>query len=434
MAVMDRPMAPVLPSVPKERRRNGGLSLGEACLLAFQGLVTNQLRSFLTMLGVIIGVGAVIVMVALGEGAAQATRVEMAKLGTNRLYVRPDSQQSRGVSQGQGTAVNLKLKDADRLLKLSTAIGAVAPEYRGNGVTVKSKNKNTRTDLTGTTPDYFQIRNLPIEEGRIFTQEEVDRRARVAVLGSEVKETLFADAPAVGKTIHVNGQRFLVVGVGKKVGGAPWGNRDDHVTVPITTAMKRMFGAEALNGMSVQAASEKQLAAAEDEVYTIMKRIHKLGPDDPADVRVHNQGDVVETAKQQSSFLTMLLAGVALVSLVVGGIGIMNIMLVSVTERTREIGIRKAIGAKRKDILYQFLIESVTLSVVGGVVGIILGVGVALWMGMPVDDGGMGFPMVLTPLPMIAAFGTSAVVGIFFGSYPAMQASALDPIQALRTE
>ena len=434
MAVLDRPIAPVLPSVPEAQRRRGGLSFAEACWLAYQGLVTNQLRSFLTMLGVIIGVGAVIVMVALGEGAAQATRVEMLKLGTNRLYVRPDSQRSGGVSQGQGTAVTMKLEDADHLLKLSSAIGAVAPEFRKNGASIKYNNKNTLTDVTGTTPEYFAIRNLPIEAGRVFTKAEVARRARVAILGAEVNSTLFGDAKAVGKTIRVNGQRFLVVGVGKRVGGAPWGNRDDHVTIPITTAMKRTFGGKWLNGISVQALSEKHLAAAEDEIYTIMSQLHKQGPEDPPDIMVHNQGDVVETAKEQSGFLTMLLAGVALVSLVVGGIGIMNIMLVSVTERTREIGVRKAIGAKRKDILYQFLIESVTLSVAGGVIGIVTGVCVALWMGKPVDDGGLGYPMVLTAPPMIAAFGTSAVVGIFFGIYPAMQASALDPIQALRTE
>jgi putative ABC transport system permease protein len=225
-----------------------------------------------------------------------------------------------------------------------------------------------------------------------------------------------------------------VVGVQKKQGAVPFGNKDDTVAIPITTAMRRLFRAEYIRAINAQAVSLARMKDAEEEIHQIINQAHKKGKDEPSDVRIHNQGEVVETATQQSTFLTMLLSGIAMISLVVGGIGIMNIMLVTVTERTREIGIRRAIGAKRKHILYQFLIESITLSLMGGVLGIGIGVGVAIWMGTPAESGGLGFTTHLTMAPMILSFASSALVGIFFGIYPAMKASALDPITALRHE
>jgi putative ABC transport system permease protein len=224
------------------------------------------------------------------------------------------------------------------------------------------------------------------------------------------------------------------VGVTQKRGGMMFRNPDDQISIPYTTAMFRLFGQDYLGSISVQGASEGQMMAAQEEIMEAIRKTHKTPPDEEVDIRVFNQADISESADQQGKFLTSLLAGIALVSLVVGGIGIMNIMLVSVTERTREIGIRKALGAKRKDILYQFLIESVTLSLVGGVLGIGTGIGLSVWMGKPVDEGGVGFPMALSVTPMIVSFCFSALVGVFFGIYPAMKASRLDPIEALRYE
>ena len=409
------------------------MSLGEAFRLAFQGLVANKLRAFLTMLGIIIGVSSVIIMVALGQGVAEATQATIRKLGTNVLTVMPNSQMRGGVSQGLGSQQTLKLEDVEVIKKLSPSIKAVVPEYRNSG-TLKYRNENTRTTVFGASPEYFEVRNLPLAEGRFFTADEVKRKAKVCVIGDTVRETLFGSNQATGKTVKINGQSFKVVGCTAKRGGMMFRNPDDQVTIPITTATLRVFGVDYLGSLSIQATSEDKMAAAQEEVQAAIAKAHKLPSAQDADVRVFSQADLSESAAQQSSFLTMLLAGIALVSLVVGGIGIMNIMLVSVTERTREIGIRKAIGAKRKDILYQFLIESVTLSLVGGLIGIGLGIGGSAWMARPADEGGMGFPMMVSATPIIVSFFFSAFVGVFFGIYPAMKASRLDPIEALRYE
>jgi len=404
--------------------------------IAFNGLSANKMRAFLTMLGVIIGVSAVIVMLALGEGAADATRKTIEKLGTNRMWVRPENQTVRGINQGAESGNALTLQDVELIRKRCQYAVSVAPECRGSRIRVKYKNNNTATDIYGSTPEYFKIRALSIEEGRIYTDAEVQQRARVAVLGYEVWEDLFNGNSPLGKQIRIAGQPFTVIGRLKKQGAMPYGNRDDHVAVPLTTAMHRLFGAERdrIAGMSVSAASQERMRDLEDEIQQVIAKAHHRKDTDPPIIRIHNQADLMESADQQSGFLTMLLAGIALVSLVVGGIGIMNIMLVSVTERTREIGIRKALGAKRKHILYQFLIESIALSVGGGIVGILIGVGISLWMALPNDQGGLGFPMLLTLPPIVVSFCFSGMVGIFFGIYPALKASALDPIEALRYE
>jgi ABC-type antimicrobial peptide transport system permease subunit len=246
---------------------------------------------------------------------------------------------------------------------------------------------------------------------------------------------LFGGIDPIGKFVKVNGQSFQVVGTVARRGAGGFRSPDDQITIPVTTAMRRVFGVEYLGSLSVQAVNEKKMGDAEEEMYVAAKKILKTSnTSGESDIRVFNQADLMESANQQSGFLTMLLAGIALVSLIVGGIGIMNIMLVSVTERTREIGIRKAIGAKRKDILYQFLIESITLSLLGGLMGIGGGIGISMWMARPAAEGGVGFPMMLSPEPMIISFVFSALVGVFFGIYPAFKASALDPIEALRYE
>jgi putative ABC transport system permease protein len=301
-------------------------------------------------------------------------------------------------------------------------------------VQAKHGNQNTRTTVVGSTQDYFPVRSLTIEEGRAFNDGEIERRARVAVLGADVRDELFGGATAIGRTVKVNGQSFAVVGVTKRVGSTMYGNRDDQITVPVTTAMKRLFRVDYIRSISAQAVSEERMRDAEEEVHAVIRESRRLSDDEPSPVRIHNQADLTESASEQSTFLTMLLGGIAVVSLVVGGIGIMNIMLVSVTERTREIGIRKAIGAKRRDVLYQFLLESVTLSLAGGALGVALGIGVATWFGRPESEGGLGYPMLLDMAPIVVSFGFSAFVGVFFGIYPAIKASALDPIEALRYE
>ncbi len=428
-----RPPVDTSPVSKKMSHPHRSMSLTEAFRVALEGLMANKMRSFLTMLGIIIGVSAVIVMVSLGQGVADANRAQIRKMGTNVLTVMPNRQMMGGVSQGLGTMQTLKLEDADTLRKASPLVKAVSPELRENG-TVKFQNQNTKTTIYGAGTEYFQIRNLPIAQGRIFTDSELKRRAKVVVIGDNVRDTLFGGLQPLGKTLKLNGQSFDVIGVVEKRGATGFRSPDDQVTIPITTAMFRVFGVDHLDSLSVQAVSEDKMNEVQEQIIQIMAKAHKLRPDQQSDIRIFNQADLTETANQQSTFLTMLLSGIALVSLIVGGIGIMNIMLVSVTERTREIGIRKAIGAKRYDILYQFLIESVTLSLVGGLIGIEVGVGVSLWASLPADSGGLGFPMKLSLPPIIVSFFFSAVVGTFFGLYPAMKASALDPIEALRYE
>ena len=422
----------VLP-VGRARPRSRGMSMLEAFRLAFQALLSNKMRSILTMLGVIIGVASFIVTVALGTGAAEQTQEAIRKMGTNVMSVVPASMMRGGVSQGLGTQQNLTMDDVEAIKRLSPSVKHVVPEYRGNGQ-VKFQNQNTRTSVYGTTPPYFEIRNMPIQEGKYFTDDDVKRLAKVAVLGDSVRETLFGSLQPIGKHIKLNGQNFRVIGTIKKRGGLGFRNPDDQITIPVTTAMRRVFGVDYLNSMSVQAVSENKMLDAQEEVEQAVRRSHKQRPEEPSDVRVFNQAEISETAAAQSAILTATLGALAIISLIVGGIGIMNIMLVSVTERTREIGIRKAIGAKRKHILYQFLIESVSLSILGGTLGIILGVGLTLWMKRPVSDGGWGLPMLLSAPPMIISFTSSAVVGVIFGIYPAWKASALNPIDALRYE
>jgi putative ABC transport system permease protein len=424
---------PLLPPLRLDERHalRRGMTPVEAYRVALQGLLANKMRSFLTMLGIIIGVMSVIVMVSLGQGAAKATKEAIMQLGTNTLSVWPQQRSQGGVNQGVGNAESMKLSDVD-IVRALPSVKAASPEHRGRQ-TVKFQNQNTNTNIQGATPEFFTIRNMPLEEGKYFDNEDVRRKAKVAVIGSTVKEDLFGALQPTGKFIKIGGQNFKVVGVIKERGGG-WRSPDDSVTIPISTAMVRVFGEDHLTGMSVQAKSDEAMQKAQEEIEAALARAHKLRPDEEHDFRIFNQAEISESAAAQSGFLTMLLSGIALVSLIVGGIGIMNIMLVSVTERTREIGIRKAIGAKRKDILYQFLIESLTLSIVGGLIGIGLGIGISLWMARPQDAGGLGYPMLLSLPPILISFFFSAFVGIFFGSYPAIKASRLDPIVALRYE
>ncbi len=417
----------VMPAPSVRRRR--GMSLGECFRIAIQGLFANKLRAVLTMLGIIIGVASVIIMIALGQGVGKANQETIRRLGTNVLSVFPNQQQRGGVSQGLGSSQTLKMEDSDAIKKNCPSVKEVAPEVRGRGIRVKFQNQNTTTEVMGSTPNYFGIRNLPLAEGKYFDDDDVKRRAKVAVIGDNIRQTIFGDIQPTGKTMKVGSQNFKVIGVIQPRGGTGFRNPDDMIVVPVTTAMLRVFSQDFLNGITVQATSDEKMDQARQELEASIAKTQKVRPDEPSPVRVFSQSDLAENAAQQSQFMTMLLAGIALVSLIVGGIGIMNIMLVSVTERTREIGIRKAIGAKRRDILLQFMIESITMSLVGGLIGI--GVGI---LGSIQMQNGAGFPMLLSLPPMILSFAFSAVVGIFFGIYPAIKASGLNPREALRYE
>jgi putative ABC transport system permease protein len=413
---------------PQQRSRKGGMSIGEAVRVALQGLASNKLRSLLTMLGIIIGVGSVIAMMAIGAGANQAARATLQAMGTNVLSLMAGAERKGGVNFGFGSSVTLKPADADAILKLCPAVKAVTQEYNGN-VRVKFQNQNTSTSLLGTTPNYMEIRNFQIAEGRFITNSDVKRKAKVVVLGAGAKDTLFGNLDPIGKSVKLNGQSFRVIGLFQSKGGGGWHNPDDDLYAPYTTVMRRVFGKDNITGMSIQAVSEDKMNDAQDEVEALMRVRHKTPPADPTDVRIFNQADLMATAQQQTGIFTTLLASVAGVSLFVGGIGIMNIMLVTVTERTREIGIRKAIGAKRSDIRNQFLIEAVTMSVVGGLLGIALGLAVTTF-----GAAKTGWNMVVTPQSIMLSFGFSAIVGILFGVYPAGKASRLHPIDALRYE
>jgi putative ABC transport system permease protein len=411
---------------PRERARPG-MSLWEAIRIALSSLHSNKLRSFLTMLGIIIGVAAVISTIAIGQGANKATQDQIAKMGTNVLSVWPGSQRTGAVQGGLGSRNTLTMEDAEAVAKLPS-VKQVAAEYNSRG-RVKFQNQNTSTQIMGTTPEYMEVRNFELAEGRFITKDDVKRRAKVAVVCAEVQTTLFGNIAPVGKILKINGQSFKVIGAMKAKGGGGFRNPDDQVIVPITTAMRRIFGVENIGGMGVQAIAANKMEAANQELEELIRRRHKIPATEQSDIRVFNQADLVETAAQTNKTITLLLAVIGGISLFVGGIGIMNIMLVSVTERTREIGIRKAIGAKRRDILTQFLIEAITISLVGGLIGAILGLTLPMLISM-----WTGWPTLVSPGPVALSFGFAAAVGVFFGIYPAMKAASLSPIEALRYE
>ncbi|MFM7322035.1 MAG: ABC transporter permease [Armatimonadota bacterium] len=396
--------------------------------MAFGGLGANKLRSFLTMLGVIIGVGAVIIAIAIGEGSRQAVAESIQKLGTNVLTVFPGSQRRGGISFGGGSSTTLKLADAEAILRGAPSVKAVSPTVNRNG-TIKYANKNDSKAITGTGTDYPTISNHVVLQGRYFNAAEVRSQRRVAVVGSGVAKDIFDKASPLGKTIKINGQGFQVIGVFKEKGGTGFRNPDDAVYVPVTTAMRRLFGLESVNSLSVQARTLGLMDRARTEVEDVVRRKHRIASGAASDVTVFSQSDLAATQDAQQDTFGRLITYLAIVSLVVGGIGIMNIMLVSVTERTREIGIRKAIGARRADILTQFLLEALFLSLVGGLIGVAFG-----YIGSNVVSEQNGWRVTVSSSTVTLAFSFSAVVGVFFGFYPALKASNLSPIEALRYE
>ena len=395
--------------------------------VALKSLVANKLRSFLAMLGIIIGVGAVIAMLAMGAGAQKQILDRITAMGTDLLIVSPGSRGSFGARTG--TEQNLKLEDAEAILKEVPSVVQLAPVVRGRAQ-VKYFNKNNSTSVIGTGITYFPIRNFDIEFGRSFTEGEVERMARVAVLGpATVKELYSPGEDPLDTIIRVNKDNFRVVGVLKAKGDQGWFNPDDQIIVPFTTAMKTLLGQEYLNEIDIQGRRGVDLASVQEATSTVLRQRHRLLPGRPDDFHVRNQAEMIDVLTGVARTFTILLGGIASISLLVGGIGIMNIMLVTVTERTREIGVRKAIGAKDRDILRQFLIESLLMSILGGLIGVALGVGAASVMAKATS-----FSTHVELQSVILALSFSGAVGVFFGYYPARRAAKLDPIEALRYE
>ncbi|MGQ9498972.1 MAG: ABC transporter permease [Dissulfurimicrobium sp.] len=399
--------------------------------IAFDALKANKMRSILTMLGIIIGVAAVIIMVALGSGAKMMLDEQIKSIGSNLLIVLPGASTSSGISHGMGSQPTLTLSDAEAIEKQCPAVLYVAPVHSGVAQVVYG-NQNWSTMVIGTTFSMFKLRDWPLASGRFFTQDDIKAATKVCLLGKTVVANLFGAIDPIGQIIRIQKVPFTVIGVLDEKGQSPNGqDQDDAIYVPVTTAQKKLFGTS-FPGMvkiiMISAKGPEYLTPAEKQITELLKQRHHIGLRQENDFTVKNLTQILEASEKTAKIMSLLLGAIASVSLLVGGIGIMNIMLVSVTERTREIGIRMAVGAKIWDIRLQFLIEAVTLSILGGVIGILIGVGAALAVAAT------GWPMLVSPLSIVLAFSFSAITGISFGFYPAYKASLLNPIEALRHE
>ncbi len=379
------------------------------------------------MLGVIIGVGAIITTTSIGEGAKADVTERIQTLGANILAVRPGQSMFRGRGSADARR-SLTVEDMEVLQERGQNFGYVTPEVSSRAQ-VKHLNKNTNTTIVGTSPEYLVTANFSVEKGRFFTESDIRYRERVCVLGKTVADTLFEQIDPIGKTVKIKNVGFHVLGVMKEKGASGWRNPDDQVFIPYSTAMKRVFGEDYLSSISIQAKGDKLIASAETEVTELLRKQHKIPINKEPDFHVRNQAEFMETLEESNQTFTNLILGIAVVSLLVGGIGIMNIMLVSVTERTKEIGLRKAVGAQRIDILVQFLVESTTLAILGGIVGVGIGI-----IGAEIVASIWGWRTLVSLTYGIVSFIVSAFVGIFFGAYPAWKAAKLHPIDALRHE
>ncbi len=405
------------------------MKTGATVRIALRALRRNKLRTGLTMLGIIIGVGAVVAMVGIGAGAKAQVEAQIASLGENVILIFSGSTTASGIRTGWGSAGTLKIEDADSIQREVPGIIGVSPEIR-SAMQVASGNQNWMTQILGESPDYFTIRQWPLKAGAIFTEQDVRGANKVCVIGHTTARQLFGDADPLGQIIRIKQVPFIITGVLAPKGLSMMGSdQDDVVIMPYTSAMKRVMGQTMLRGINVQAESEAALKPAQQQIISLLRQRHRITPGKDDDFTVRSQEEIAEAATATSRVLAILLGAIASVSLLVGGIGIMNIMLVSVTERTREIGIRMAVGAHGRDILLQFLIESITLSSLGGVIGIVLGIVASQLLSTLAQ-----WPTMISATSVIVAFLFSAAVGIFFGYYPARKAAALDPIDALRYE
>ncbi len=394
--------------------------------VALRSLYANRLRTVLAMLGIIIGVAAVISMLAVGATAQSEVMNQISMMGTNLLMVRPGQRGTGGVLSG--TAQNLTVKDAESIVANVPGIKYVAPVVSGTAQ-LKYLSRNTRTMITGSSVTYFPIRNYQINLGRLFTEDEAEKAARVAVIGPVTAQKLFGDEDPINKMVKFNGINFTIVGVLASKGDQGFFNFDDQAIIPYTTAMSQLFGLTNVREIDIQVEDENNIAAVQAATTMLLRRNHRILPEWPNDFEIRSQAEALDMVGKVGSVFTILLGSIASISLLVGGIGIMNIMLVTVTERTKEIGIRKAIGAQDRDILRQFLIEAVLLSGIGGLLGIAAGFGLAAIVSSVSD-----FTVVVEPSGVLLALTFSVSVGIFFGYYPARRAANLDPIDALRYE
>jgi putative ABC transport system permease protein len=397
--------------------------------IAVRALTRNKLRSLLTMLGIVIGVGAVIATVGLGQGAQQQVQDQIASMGTDMLFISAGSVNKGGIRLGGGATKSLVYDDMKAIVQQIPTVAQAAP-VSGSSVQVVADNQNWSTRVTGTEPQYFDIRNWAFAQGSNFTQDDVNRASNVVVLGATVQQNLFGHSDPTGTTVRIGNLPFQVVGVLQAKGQSGIGqDQDDGVFVPITTLQKKITGQDWLQSIMVSATSQDASYAAQGQITALLRDRHRIRAGQDDDFSVRNLADVAQLADESSKVMTLLLASIAGVSLIVGGIGIMNIMLVSVTERTREIGIRIAIGATESDVLRQFLSESVVLSLAGGVMGILFGVASSITITKV-----LGWSILISPAAVGAAVVFSMAVGIFFGFYPARKAAILDPIEALRFE
>ncbi len=396
----------------------------------YLGVTANKIRSGLTMLGIVIGIASVIAMISIGQGSKAQVETNIQSIGSNLLLVMPGAQRGGGamVSSGRGSAQTLTLDDADAL-KTVEGVAAVAPEVSGR-YQVTAKGTNTNTSIMGTTPSYLEVRNVSVESGSFFSDTQAVSRAKVAVLGPTTRDDLFGEGTdPIGQKIRIKGIDFTIIGVTKAKGGSGFSNQDDIIYVPVSTASTFLSGTEYAGTISVKAENQETMTDTQSAITAELLERHKISDPVAADFSIMNQSDIVSAASSVTDTFTVLLASIAGISLLVGGIGIMNMMLTTVTERTREIGLRQAIGAERTEIVWQFLGESILLTVFGGVIGILLGYGASKAVSVL-----MTTPTVVSWSSVLLAFGVSAGIGLVFGFYPARRAAALHPIEALRHE